>query len=166
MWTKKMKKMKRRGERTTLKWLMLSSRERASANSKSLLPYPKTSQGGRYHRHDLHPLLLYPYLQFPIRRLQRESGRGRRAGGLHHTYLVSFHPSQSSGHHPSNPSPFLYLLPEGHQPHPRSFFPRKSSLRRPSHECRHLPTPPIIRPSSHTHFPTSHQLPNGTYLRS
>jgi hypothetical protein len=158
----KMKTMMRR-ERTMLKWWMLPSRERARAMSTSLLPYPKTSQDGNYRHHDLHPLLLYPYLQYLIRRLQRESGRGRRAGGRHHTFPVSSHPSQPSVH-PSNPSPFRSLLPEGHQPHPRSFSLQKSSRRRPSHEYR-PPTPPIIRPSSHTHFLTSHQLPSGTYLR-
>ena len=142
---------------------MLPSRERARATSKSLLPYPKTSQDGSYHHHDLHPLLLYPYLQSLIRRLQHESGRERRVGGRHHTYPVSSRRSRSSGR-PSSPSPFLSLRPASHRPRPHSFSLQKSSPRRPSHEYR-LPTPPIIQPSSHTHFPTSHQLPSGTYLR-
>src|SRR6266852_1789656 len=142
---------------------MLPSRESVRTKSTSLLPYPRTSQDGNYLHHDLHPLLLYPYLQCLIRRLQRESGRGRKVGGRHHTYPVSSRPSQSSGHL-SNPSPFLSLRPASRQPRPRSFFLQRSSRRRPSQEYR-LPTLPIIQPSSHTHFPTSHRLPSGTYLR-
>jgi hypothetical protein len=144
---------------------MLPSQERARrTKSTSLLPYPKTSQDGNFHHHDRHPLLLYPYLQCLIRRPQRESGRGRKVGGRHHTYPASSHHSQSSGH-PSIPSPFLSLSPASHRPRPRSSFLPKSSQRRPSREYRRLPTRPIIRPSSHTHFPTSHRLPSGTYLR-
>jgi len=53
---------------------MLPSREREIAKSTSLLPYPKTSQDGNYHHHDLHPLLLYPYLQC-LKRPRTESWR-------------------------------------------------------------------------------------------
>src|SRR5258708_9666592 len=134
-----------------------------SQESTSLLPYLKTSQDGNYHHHGLHPPLPYHYLPYPIRHLLRESDRGRRVGDRHHTYPVSSLPSQSSGH-PSNLSPSLSLRPANHRPPPRSSFRQKSSRRHPSREYR-PPTQPIIQPSSHTHFPTLHQPPSGTYLR-